>query len=137
MAHHVDLGRDDRVHRRGVDDVVGVDSFDSYLYPSEPKRANAAHLTATLPAARFRLVEADIVAACRSGALGGYATDVLDKEPPAPGHPFLGVDNIIVTPHVGSRTFESVERQGLRAAHNIVNFLRGDPDYIQANAPSR
>ena len=77
--------------------------------------------------------EADVIAACRSGALGGYATDVLDREPPAPGHPFMDVDNIIVTPHVGSRTFESVERQGQRAARNIVNFLRGDPDYVQAN----
>jgi D-3-phosphoglycerate dehydrogenase len=39
----------------------------------------------------------------------------------------------IVTPHVGSRTFESVERQGLRAARNIVNFLLGNPDFIRAN----
>jgi len=38
-----------------------------------------------------------------------------------------------VTPHVGSRTFESVERQALRAVANLVNFLNGDKDYIQAN----
>ena len=77
--------------------------------------------------------EAAIAEACASGALGGYATDVLDQEPPPAGHPFAGVDNIIVTPHIGSRTYESVERQGLRAARNIVNFLRGDPDVIRAN----
>jgi D-3-phosphoglycerate dehydrogenase len=65
--------------------------------------------------------------------LGGYATDVLDREPPPADHPFTGIDNIIVTPHVGSRTYESVERQGLRAARNIVNFLTGDPDVIRAN----
>src|SRR5439155_601100 len=50
--------------------------------------------------------EADIAAACKSGQLGGYGTDVLDKEPPAPDHPFREIDNIIVTPHVASRTFE-------------------------------
>jgi D-3-phosphoglycerate dehydrogenase len=71
--------------------------------------------------------------ACRSGALGGYATDVLEKEPQVADHPFVAVDNIIVTPHVGSRTVESVERQGLRAARNIVNFLPGDPDFSRAN----
>lgn len=77
--------------------------------------------------------EAAIAEACSSGALGGYATDVLEHEPPPAGHPFTGIDNILVTPHVGSRTYESVERQGLRAARNIVNFLRGEPDVIRAN----
>ncbi len=77
--------------------------------------------------------ELDIAAACKSGHLGGYGTDVVDKEPPPADHPFKDIDNIIVTPHVGSRTFESVERQAMRATQNIVNFLSGDKDYIQAN----
>jgi D-3-phosphoglycerate dehydrogenase len=77
--------------------------------------------------------EADVAEACKSGQLGGYGTDVLDHEPPKPGHPFTQIDNIIVTPHVGSRTFESVERQALRAVQNIVEFLNGGKDYIQAN----
>ena len=77
--------------------------------------------------------EADVAAACRSGKLGGYATDVLDAEPQPTDHPFREIDNIIVTPHVGSRTFESVERQAMRATLNLVNFLKGDADYIQAN----
>jgi D-3-phosphoglycerate dehydrogenase / 2-oxoglutarate reductase len=50
-----------------------------------------------------------------------------------PPHPFQDVDNIILTPHVGSRTYESVQRQGLRAVNNLVNYLNGKPDYIQAN----
>jgi D-3-phosphoglycerate dehydrogenase len=58
---------------------------------------------------------------------------VLEVEPPKPGHVFQDLDNVIITPHVGSRTFESVQRQGLRAANNLVNFLNGDKDYIQAN----
>jgi D-3-phosphoglycerate dehydrogenase / 2-oxoglutarate reductase len=79
------------------------------------------------------VVENDIAEACRSGHLGGYAADVLDKEPPAPDHPFGEIDNIIITPHVGSRTFESVERQAMRAVMNLVNFLSGNEDFIQAN----
>jgi D-3-phosphoglycerate dehydrogenase len=50
-----------------------------------------------------------------------------------PPHIFQEIDNIIVTPHVGSRTFESVQRQGMRAAMNLVNFLKGEKDYVQAN----
>ncbi|MGD0140458.1 MAG: phosphoglycerate dehydrogenase [Tepidisphaeraceae bacterium] len=79
------------------------------------------------------VVEKDIAEACKSGHLGGYAADVLDKEPQVPNHPFREIDNIIVTPHVGSRTFESVERQAMRAVMNLVNFLNGNKDYIQAN----
>ncbi len=79
------------------------------------------------------VVEEDIAAACKSGKVGGYGTDVLAHEPMQTPHPFQGVDNILVTPHVGSRTNESVERQAVRATLNIVNFLKGDSDYIQAN----
>jgi D-3-phosphoglycerate dehydrogenase len=79
------------------------------------------------------VVEEDIAEACKSGQLGGYGADVLEHEPPKPGHPFNDVDNIIITPHVGSRTFESVERQAMRATLNIVNYLNGEKDYIQAN----
>lgn len=39
--------------------VTGIDAFDSYLYPAEVKRANAAEL-ARLPGDRYRLITADI-----------------------------------------------------------------------------
>jgi D-3-phosphoglycerate dehydrogenase / 2-oxoglutarate reductase len=77
--------------------------------------------------------EQDIAEACKSGKLLGYATDVLEVEPMKTPHPFQSVDNIIVTPHVGSRTYESVERQAMRAVLNLVNYLNGNPDYIQVN----
>ena len=79
------------------------------------------------------VVEKDIADACRSGQLGGYGADVLNVEPMVAPHPFQEIDNIIITTHIGSRTYESVQRQGLRAAHNIVNYLNGDSDFIQAN----
>jgi D-3-phosphoglycerate dehydrogenase len=79
------------------------------------------------------VVEQDVADACRSGKLYGYGADVLETEPMKTPHVFQEVDNIIITPHVGSRTNESVQRQGLRAANNLVNFLTGDSDYLQAN----
>ncbi|QNN22274.1 phosphoglycerate dehydrogenase [Planctomycetales bacterium ZRK34] len=84
--------------------------------------------------ARGGLVDEPAVAdACRSGKLKGYGGDVLETEPMKSPHIFQELDNIIITPHVGSRTFESVERQAMRATQNIVNFLKGDSDFIQAN----
>ena len=79
------------------------------------------------------VVENDIAEACRTGHLAGYASDVVDEEPMKPGHPFQNIDSILVTPHIGSRTFESVERQALRAVTNLVEYLTGGKDYIQAN----
>lgn len=76
---------------------------------------------------------ADMVAALESGKVGGYGTDVLEQEPPDLSHPFLHAPNCLVTAHIASRTFESVERQALRATQNLVNYLRGNSDYVQAN----
>jgi D-3-phosphoglycerate dehydrogenase len=80
-----------------------------------------------------RVNEADVAEACKSGKLGGYGTDVVNVEPMQTPHPYQGVDNILLTPHVGSRTLESVGRQAMRATLNLVNFLSGEDDYIQAN----
>ena len=55
--------------------------------------------------------------------LSGYLTDVLNEEPMIANHPFLKYNNIFVTPHIGSRTYESVERQGIMAVENLVNSL--------------
>jgi D-3-phosphoglycerate dehydrogenase len=79
------------------------------------------------------VVEADVAAACSSGHLAGYGTDVVDEEPMPPGHPFQSIDSILVTPHISSRTYESVERQAVRAVTNLVEFLTGGSDFIQAN----
>lgn len=87
-----------------------------------------------LNCARGELVETDdICEALVSGKVGGYGADVLDEEPPRPGHPLFTAPNCIITSHIASRTYESVERQALRATHNLINFLNGDPDFIQAN----
>ena len=75
----------------------------------------------------------DIAAALESGKLGGYGADVLDQEPPAADHPLLGAKNCIITPHVGSRTFESVQRQAFMATQNLVNLLKGEKALAQVN----
>ncbi|WPJ95628.1 phosphoglycerate dehydrogenase [Coraliomargarita algicola] len=75
----------------------------------------------------------DIAAALESGQLGGYGADVLDQEPPPADHPLLGAKNCIITPHVGSRTYESVQRQAGMATQNLVNLLKGEKALAQVN----
>ena len=77
--------------------------------------------------------EADVAEACKSGKLLGYATDVLEKEPMKTPHPFQDIDNIIITPHIGSRTYESVERQALMSTENLLLVLDGKAPLAQAN----
>jgi D-3-phosphoglycerate dehydrogenase len=75
-------------------------------------------------AARAELVEQDaILKGLDDGIIGGYLTDVLIEEPMIFNHPFLNYNNVIITPHIGSRTFENVEKQGTMAVNNLLDFI--------------
>lgn len=87
-----------------------------------------------LNCARGELVDSEALAdALNSGYLGGYGADVLDEEPPSPTHPLLKAKNCIVTPHVGSRTHESVQRQATMAVQNLINAMKGEAPLAQVN----
>jgi len=53
----------------------------------------------------------DVAAALKEGALGGFATDVYDKEPPE-GSPLLSAPRVVLTPHLGASTEENLLRLG-------------------------
>ena len=42
--------------------------------------------------------------------------------------------NVALTPHVGARTYESVERQAIMAVENMLRVLHGQPPHAQANS---
>jgi len=75
----------------------------------------------------------DLVEALKSGAVGGYGTDVLDQEPPQADHPLLKLPNVICTPHIGSRTYESVVRQATCAVKNLILAMNGEKPIAQVN----
>lgn len=75
----------------------------------------------------------DMVEALKSGQVGGYGTDVLDEEPPKADHPLLKLPNAIVTPHIGSRTFESVVRQATASVKNLILAMNGQKPLAQIN----
>lgn len=75
----------------------------------------------------------DMVQALQSGKVAGYGTDVLDDEPPRPDHALLSLENCIITPHIGSRTYESVVRQATKSIQNLKNAFEGKQPLAQVN----
>jgi D-3-phosphoglycerate dehydrogenase len=75
--------------------------------------------------ARAELIDdAAMLAALESGQVGGLATDVYRKEPPELS-PLLTHDRVILTPHSGGYTEESVERATRAAVENLLKVLEG------------
>ncbi|HEU6447204.1 MAG TPA: phosphoglycerate dehydrogenase [Verrucomicrobiae bacterium] len=87
-----------------------------------------------LNCARGEIVHtSDMIEALKSGQVGGYGTDVLDQEPPPADHPLLNLPNVVCTPHIASRTYESVVRQATTAVKNLILAMKGEKPIAQVN----
>ena len=60
------------------------------------------------------------------GAIAGAGLDVFDPEPVPPDHPILGLDNVVVLPHIGSASNRSRREMHLLAARNLLAGLKGE-----------
>lgn len=73
---------------------------------------------------RGKLVESSaIISGIKNKLIRGYLCDVLENEPILENEILLGIENIIITPHVGSRTFENVQNQGIKAIKNLKKMI--------------
>lgn len=54
----------------------------------------------------------------------GYVADVMWDEPVQTDDPILKYSNVFVTPHIASRTYESVVRQGSAAVNNLIGLIK-------------
>jgi D-3-phosphoglycerate dehydrogenase len=64
----------------------------------------------------------DVVAALSGGKLGGFATDVYDKEPPEDS-PLLSAPRVLLTPHLGASTEENLLRLGDCIVDRMKKYL--------------
>ncbi|RLV54555.1 D-glycerate dehydrogenase [Aeromicrobium phragmitis] len=71
--------------------------------------------------------EPALIAALRAGHLAGAALDVLANEPPDSDNPLLRMDNVLVTPHIGSATVETRRAMAHLAVDNVLRVLTGAP----------
>ncbi len=71
--------------------------------------------------------EGALVAALRAGTIAGAGLDVFDVEPLPDGHPLIGLDNVVLTPHIGYVTEETYAVFYADAVENILGYLAGSP----------
>lgn len=87
--------------------------------------------------ARGGLVDEDaLVAALRDGHIAGAALDVMEGEPLAAGSRFVGVPNVILSPHVSGITRDANMRASLLTAENVRLTLQGRPARVANAAPA-
>ncbi|MBX9457885.1 MAG: dehydrogenase [Rhizobium sp.] len=70
--------------------------------------------------------DAALIAALQFGRIGGAALDVFTTQPLPADHPYLQLDNVIVTPHMAGITDESMMRMGVGAASEAIRVLNGE-----------
>jgi len=63
--------------------------------------------------------------ALRSKKIAGAALDVFEEEPIPEGHPFLQMENVILTPHIASATWETRRMMAEICAENVKACLEG------------
>jgi glyoxylate reductase len=70
--------------------------------------------------------EAALVDALRGGRLAGAGLDVYEREPEVHAG-LLGLDNVVLVPHLGSATIETRTAMADLAARNVIEVLAGRP----------
>src|SRR5256712_2709190 len=74
--------------------------------------------------------------AIRAGHVAGAALDVFEQEPPPPDHPLLGLEQVIVTPHLGAATDEAQTAVALAIAEQVADALLHGIVVNAVNLPS-
>jgi len=69
--------------------------------------------------------EAALVEGLISGRVAGAAFDVFPTHPLPPNNPLLGFENVVLTPHIGGATRETVDRQSDMIVQDIERFVTG------------
>ncbi len=70
--------------------------------------------------------EEALVRALQEKKIGGYATDVYEKEPPDLQSELLRLKNVVVSPHLGGSTRESSARVSKAIAEDVIRVIRGE-----------
>lgn len=111
-------------HSARTNDMVGMSLL--------KKMKKASFLVNT---ARGRIInENDLASALKSGTIAGAALDVFREEPLSIHSPLIKLENVILTPHIGSATSETRRKMAEIAVKNLLLSLSGKKPIYQVRA---
>ena len=123
------------VKMAGLDEVMRDSDFVSIHVPpgAETERMIDARLIALMRRGAFlvnttgpSVVDMDaLIEALRANRIAGAGLDVFATHPVTPDNPLLDLDNVVLTPHVGGATGETIERHSAMMADDVLLFADG------------
>lgn len=125
------VGLSDELHKLAgeADFVVNT----TPLTPATTGLFDAKFFAAMKPGAYFlnvgrgqSVVQADLVAALQSGHIAGAGLDVTDPEPLPADSPLWKMQNVILTPHVSTRSDLGNEARSLIVIENLRRYAAGE-----------
>src|SRR5579863_1720873 len=139
------VARENGIRLVGVEELFATSDYITLhvgLTPQTNGIVNAKNIAAMkkgvriVNCARGELVEdAALASALKSGQVGGAALDVFVEEPPR-SSPYIGMDNVILTPHIAGSTAEAQEAVGIQIAMQVREYLKLGVVQNAVNLPS-
>jgi D-3-phosphoglycerate dehydrogenase len=129
----------------GLEELLRESDFISIHLPKTPETVGligakeltmVKHGVRIVNAARGGLVDEQALAdAIAEGRVAGAGIDVFAKEP-CTASPLFGLENVVVTPHLGASTAEAQDKAGLAVAKSVKLALEGEfvPDAVNVQA---
>ena len=125
----------DGVHMTGLAALAEASDFVSIHVPRTPDTTGLldakffAHMKSSaylVNCSDYQIAEETaLLDALRNRRISGAAFDVFETHPVTPNNPLLELDNVLLTPHVGGATVETIERHSRMMADDILRFVEG------------
>jgi D-3-phosphoglycerate dehydrogenase len=123
------------VHRVSLDELFRRSDFVSIHCPLTPQ---TRHLVGQSEFAKMKrqailintsrgpvVDESALIAALRSGQIAGAGLDVLEKEPPEPDNPLLEFERVVLTPHLGGYSDQSLPNSWRLSMETAIDLSKG------------
>lgn len=134
---------------RSLDELLSTADIISLHVPQTPSTKNMIGAreiglmkkgAILINASRGTVVDIDALAdAIKAGNLSGAAIDVFPEEPKANGEEFVsplrGLDNVILTPHIGGSTMEAQANIGVEVAEKLIRYSDNGTTITSVNFP--
>lgn len=100
---------------------------DTYHMINEEKLKLMKKNSIIINTARGAVIDTNaLVKALNEGWIAGAGIEVFEEEPIPPNHPLTAFKNVVLTPHIGSATYEARHAMAEKVAENLITFIKGE-----------